>query len=164
MMFDYFKTLTQSERTALIIASIFVIIFLIYQLVFSPLQNAIDKKQQLLNNKTQTLHWLQVNSVEYLRLNKNKPRQTKTHSGESLLTIIDQTTVKLDVRSFIRRIDPEGKNQVQIWFERINFDDLIHLLNILQRNNNIRVVSLAVNRQTELALVDARITVKGDQE
>ena len=163
-MFDYFKTLTQSERTALIIASIFVIIFLIYQLVFSPLQNAIDKKQQLLNNKTQTLYWLQLNSVEYLRLNKNKPRQSIAHSGDSLLTIIDQTTVKLDVRSFIRRIDPEGKNQVQIWFERINFDDLIHLLNILQRNNNIRVVSLSVNRQNELALVDARITVKGGQQ
>ncbi|MGD8483273.1 MAG: type II secretion system protein GspM, partial [Thioalkalispiraceae bacterium] len=82
--------------------------------------------------------------------------------NDSLLTIIDQTTVKLDVRSFIRRIDPEGKDRVQIWLERINFDDLVHLLNILKRNHNINVESLSINRQSEQGQVDARITVKGN--
>ena len=163
-MLDYLKTLKSSERATLIIGAIFLVVFLSYQLIFSPLQNSIEKKQQLLKNKTETLHWLQKNSLAYVKLIKSKPLRGKSYSDESLLTIIDQTTVKLDVRSFIRRIDPEGKNQVQIWFERINFDDLIHLLNILQRNNNISVVSLSINRQSELALVDARITVKGGQE
>lgn len=164
MMLEYLKSLNNSERMALLLGSIFVAILLSYQLVFAPLQNNIEKKQHLLNDKTQTLRWLKQNSVEYARLSKKKPARSTSFSNESLLTIIDLTTVKLDVRSFIRRIDPEGKNQVQIWFERINFDDLIHLLNILQRNNNISVVSLSINRQSDLALVDARITVKGGQQ
>jgi len=160
-MFEYFKNISQSERMTLLVGGVFVAIFLCYQIIFSPLNNAIDKKQKMLSDKTQTLHWLKQASIEYSQLNKNKPRRKASYSKESLLTIIDQTTVKLDVRSFIRRIDPEGENQVQIWFEQINFDDLIHLLNILQRNNNISVVNLSVNRKTDLALVDARITVKG---
>lgn len=160
-MFEYFKTINNNERITLLIGGVFVTVFLCYLIIFSPLQNAIEKKQQSLKNKIQTLHWLHQASTEYSQLRKNKPRRSATYSKDSLLTIIDQTTVKLDVRSFIRRIDPEGKNQVQIWFERINFDDLIHLLNILQRNNNIRVENLSINRQSDLALVDARITVKG---
>jgi len=160
-MLEYFKSITNSERISMLVGVVLVTIFLLYQLVFSPLHNSINKKQQMLNNKTQTLHWMQQASVEYLQLKKNKPRQRASRSKDSLLTIIDQTTVKLNVRSFIRRIDPEGKNQVQIWLERINFDDLIHLLNILKRNHNISVENLSVNRQSDYALVNARVTVKG---
>lgn len=160
-MFDYFKSLTRSEQNSVVIAVVLLGVFLLYQLFFSPLQNSVAKKEKLLNNKTQTLHWMQQASTEYLQLQKNKPRTKQTSSNDSLLTIIDQTTVKLDVRSFIRRIDPEGKNQVQIWLERINFDDLIHLLNILQRNHNINVQNISVNRQTDQALVNARVTVRG---
>jgi len=160
-MFEYLKNINRSERLTLLVGGIFIAIFLCYQVIFSPMNNTIDKKQQILNEKIQTLHWLQQASIDYSQLIKNKPRRNANYSKDSLLTIIDQTTVKLDVRSFIRRIDPEGENQVQIWFERINFDDLIHLLNILQRNNNISVINLSINRQTDLALVDARITVKG---
>ena len=160
-MLEYFKSISNSERISMLVGVVLVTIFLLYQLVFSPLHNSINKKQQILNDKTQTLHWMQQASVEYLQLQKNKPRQQASRSKNSLLTIIDQTTVKLDVRSFIRRIDPEGENQVQIWLERINFDDLIHLLNILKRNHNISVENLSVNRQSDYALVNARVTVKG---
>ena len=160
-MLEYLKSIKSSERVSLLAGIVLVVIFLLYQLVFSPMQNSIDKKQQILNNKIQTLHWMQQASVEYKQLQKNKPKQKASFSNDSLLTIIDQTTVKLNVRSFIRRIDPEGKNQVQIWLERINFDDLIHLLNILQRNHNISIENLSVNRQTDQALVNARVTVRG---
>jgi len=163
-MLEYFKSINNSERISILAGVVLLTIFLVYQLVFSPLHSSIDKKQNLLNNKIQTLHWMQQASIEYLHMQNNKPRKNASYSKDSLLTIIDQTTVKLDVRSFIRRIEPEGENQVQIWLELINFDDLIHLLNILKRNHNISVENLSVNRQSEQALVNARITVKGGNQ
>lgn len=163
-MLDYLKSINRSERTALIIGAVFVSCFLIYLIIFAPLHNSINNKQNILEDKIQTLNWMQQASREYLQLRKTKPQQSTKYSNESLLTIIDRTTEKLRVRSFIRRIDPEGENRVQIWLERINFDDLIQLLNILQRNHNIGVENISVNRQSDQALVDARVTVIGKSQ
>ncbi|MGD9388894.1 MAG: type II secretion system protein M [Thioalkalispiraceae bacterium] len=156
------KTIDKTERFALLVGALFIVAFLVYQVIFYPLHKSVSNKHQLLNEKIQTLQWMYQATTEYAQLKKNKPQTSTSYSNDSLLTIIDQTTVKLDVRSFIRRIDPEGKDRVQIWLERINFDDLVHLLNILKRNHNINVESLSINRQSEQGQVDARITVKGN--
>jgi type II secretory pathway component PulM len=160
-MFDYIKSLGTQEKLYLSLGAIFVLVIILYQAIWKPIHASVERKKQLVTSKAELLNWMQQATNDLKALQRQSPQPRTDYSTGALLSIIDKTTEKLHVRSFIRRIDPGGDNQVQIWLEGIHFDDLIQLLNILKRNHGIMTDSLALTRKSDQGLVDVRLTAKG---
>ncbi len=62
----------------------------------------------------------------------------------------------------MKRLEPQGNNKVQIWFENTGFDSLISWLGKLASQHQIHINSINIDRQDTPGTVNARLVlIKG---
>ena len=147
------------ERLALITGSILLCLLLIYSLIVQPLVSGLNKREHLLEQQRETLAWMKQSAEEIKILKKFSSSRQSAGSKQSLLSTIDSTAKAARLREVIRRVEPQGNNQVQLWVEKAPFDPLLQWINTLQQRYAITVSSISIDRK-EQGIVNARISLK----
>lgn len=147
------------ERLILIAGAILLCLFLIYSLVVQPLASGLDKREQLLEEQRETLAWMKKSAEEIKMLKRFSSSRQGTGSKQSLLSTVDRTAKTVLPREVIRRVEPQGNNQVQLWVEKAPFDPLLLWISTLQQRYAITVSSISIDRK-EQGIVNARISLK----
>ena len=78
---------------------------------------------------------------------------------QSLLTLIDQQGKSPTLGKPPSRMQPEGENEVKVWFEDVPFDALLRWMAALETRNGVQIVGAEVERRAGPGLVNARLTV-----
>jgi len=147
------------ERLALITGTILLFLFLVYSLIVQPLASGLDKRERLLEQQRETLAWMKQSAEEIKMLKRFSSSKQGTGSRQSLLSTVDRTAKAARLREVIRRVEPQGNNQVQLWVEKAPFDPLLQWIGTLQQRYAITVSSISIDRQ-EQGIVNARISLK----
>lgn len=147
------------ERLILIAGAILLCLFLIYGLIMQPLASGLDKRERLLEQQRETLAWMNQSASEIKTLKRFSSNKPGTDSKQSLLSTVDRTAKAVLPREAIRRVEPQGNNQVQLWVEKAPFDPLLQWISTLQQRYAITVSSISIDRQ-EQGIVNARISLK----
>ena len=74
-----------------------------------------------------------------------------------LLTVIEQTAVKAEVRAAIRRMQPNQAKAVKIWMDEVKFDQWLIWIDLLRQQNVFVLQTSIVNRSP--GIVDIRLTL-----
>ncbi len=78
---------------------------------------------------------------------------------QSLLTLIDQQGKSPELGKPPSRMQPEGDNEVKVWFEDVPFDALVRWMATLETRNGLQIAGAEIERRAVPGLVNARLTV-----
>jgi general secretion pathway protein M len=158
-MKEWWQAKTPQEHMALIIGAVAILLLLIYLLLWRPFSQALEKQALLVESQQITLNWMQEN-LDLIKRLKSQQGGRSASSNEALLTLVDRTAKKIQLRQQIQRIKPQGDNTVQLWIEQAPFDTIVKWLGQLSQTHAIEIDSLTIDRQDKPGLVNARLVLQ----
>jgi general secretion pathway protein M len=157
-MKEWWQSKTSQEHMAMIIGAAAILVLLVYLLMWRPFMQALDNKALLVESQQITLKWMQEN-LDLVKSLRRQQRGKAPSSNEALLTLVDRTAKKIQLRQQIQRIKPQGDNAVQLWIEQAPFDTIILWLGQLIHTHAIGIDSLNIDKQDKPGLVNARLVL-----
>ncbi len=154
-MLSAFTSLSFRERMLLSLAALVGLLLVFYTLIWEPTQSRLkDLREQQLPQSEQTLAWVR----QALASAENNPgREAEKIIEGPLLTVIEQTSEKAQVRAAIQRMQPNQNQQVKIWMNEVNFDRWLKWVALLNQQNV--VIDRASVATKSPGVVDVRMTV-----
>jgi general secretion pathway protein M len=164
-MMTWWNTLSLRERWIIGAGAVLVGILLFYALVWHPLQTNLTALHQSVGELRTDVTWMQQAAGDVKRLTnaaETNSQATPTRD-ESLLVFVDRTARAAGLGPAVKRVEPQGANQLQIRLEQVSFDEMIRWLGSLQQEHGIALINAVVDRQTESGRVDARLVLQGGE-
>jgi len=156
-MKDWFMRLAPRERLMVSAAAVVVIVALLYVLGWEPLASRIAHLEQSVTEQQALKQWMDQAAVEAKQLRGTS--RVRRGGTQSLLAVVDQTAKRSHLGAAVKRIQPEGQDQVRVSLEQASFDDMVMWLGSLQ-SQGISVIDATMDRQSGAGRVNARITLK----
>jgi general secretion pathway protein M len=151
-MITYWNQLKERERWLVGFGGTCLILFLFYQLIYSPLTNAVHYKTTQLREKKETLAWMQ--QIQGTSLNKKALEKV---SSSKLLTIISS---KLNVAPFLKfpfQLQQTGIGDIQLTFDKVPYTPFLSWLWTLSNHYTVSLKQFSVERTKLEGIVKLRI-------
>jgi len=151
-----------NERLIILILAGVISLSLFYLLIWSPLSEGYAQNRTRVEAQRKLLTWMQNTGSEIARLQGSSSAKGGSGSGP-LLSTVDSTIKSSGLGRTMKRLEPQGNDKVQIWFENTGFDSLISWLAQLASQHQIHINSINIDRQDAPGTVNARLElVKGN--
>ena len=147
------------ERLLLLISTGVLLFLIAYSAVWEPLKSAYSDSQSTLKKLKHDLVWMRKAQLEIKALRPNQTSTSRDSSGQSLQTLINQSTRAQQLDKVIKYTIPRGQNKYQLRMEDARFTHLISWLSLLRQQHGIYVYAIDINRASKSGLVNTNITV-----
>ncbi|MFT5521573.1 MAG: general secretion pathway protein M [Enterobacterales bacterium] len=137
-LMNKYHALESREKQILNSGIVVVSIFIIYVLIFKPMNDSITRLEKSNASNQQLLEWM-TQSVASIK-GSTSSKNVNKRNGRSLNVIINTTASS--ARISISRSQPRDNNQYQIWLDKAMFKDLLLWLNVLQKDYGIFVSTI----------------------
>ncbi|RHW77959.1 type II secretion system protein GspM [Colwellia sp. RSH04] len=127
-----------------------VLVFIIYSLIWQPLNDSLLQSQSKLKRQQSLLTWVQENTQHYQNAKKNN--SGKKSSG-SLSSIINRSANGHQIT--ITRMQPQG-DDLQVWIDSAPFTQLLFWLEHLANNEGLQVKSIDLSKGERAGEVKVR--------
>lgn len=157
-MKEWFAQLNQREQMSLLALGLAVALYLLYVLVWSPLDS--QREQLALQNAAIAESQVRVDAMvsELLQL---RAGGVKTGVKRNLTSVINESTSRLQLP--VIRLQPNSRGEIQVRLENAVFDDVLQWLYQMEYTEHmlVREVSLTQSNTAGLVNVTARIAEAG---
>ena len=150
----WWSGLAERERLVLGGGAAVLALLVAWLAVWEPLANARHRQQVNLA----AARSLAV-QIEALAASTPRGAAPLAGTGQSLLSIVDQSSKASAMAKPPSRLQPEGDNTVRIWLDDVPFDALLRWLGELQSRYGVRVDNADIERESGPGLVNARLTL-----
>ena len=116
-MKNYLQNLNERERWTVIFTFIVVFVYGYYVLLYSPLNNKVSQKSEELQEKNQTLAWM--NSV---RQEAHHQQKKQSVDNNKLLTLLASQLKESDTLKFPYQLQQTGSGEIQLTFASVPFN------------------------------------------
>lgn len=140
-MMSYWTNLNERERWLVGTGSICTIIYLFYLLVYSPLVTMTSQKSKLLQEKKETLVWMQ----QILQKPMNKV-QKETINSNRLLGIIATELNERPFSSFPHEIQQTAQGDIQLTFDTVPYTPFLSWLWTLGNKYTVSLKQFSAER------------------
>jgi len=159
-MKSWYLSKSPQERQIISVISVLVVLSLIYLIIWAPLSDSYQRNQIQLKAKRSLLSWMEPSSRQIQQLQNNQ-KNGRQPNQKPLLSTADSTIKSFGLGSQMKRLEPQGNNKVQIWFENADFDLLIKWIASISSEQHIRVSSINVDGLAQAGKVSARVVLTG---
>ncbi len=157
-MNQWLAKLSLRERILLIGGAVVLFISGLYAFTYLPIVEGQQRLTLAIDAQQQLKTYLQSIGAEVVQLQQNAPQQPDSvDSSQSQMSIIDTSSEEAGVKPAIKRLVPEGQDQVTLWLEHCDFDKLIYWLATLDTQHAIHVKQLNISRDTAAGLVSGKV-------
>ena len=164
-MLNYWMQLKPRERIIIAIASVVLLVLMLYLLLLEPL---ILKEQTLTERvarQKEEVQWLKSAALEVKQLQPgNKTSGSARKQGESLLVVVDRTAKESNLGDSMKRVEPDGSDRVRVWVEDAAFDDIAKWLVRVQKQYQLTIESAVFDQTENTGKVNARLVFLGGVE
>jgi general secretion pathway protein M len=155
----WWETLSARERGLVAAGALLTLALLAYVLFWEPFQANSRRLQGSVAELRADLAWMQQAAREIRRLD-GAGEARPAEDGRSLLTLVDQTARAAGLGNALKRVAPQGADQLSAQLDAVEFDRLIAWLGDLERDHAIGIVNLSVDRTSAAGRVNARVIVR----
>lgn len=146
------------ERMVVNALFVAVVALLLFLIVINP---ALQKRSQAsveLNAKRSVLQWVKDNEHRATQASRSTAGQAPK-SGQALMAVVTSTSSQMGVS--LKRYEPEGDDKLRVWIEDQSFNKTMRWLDMLQKQQGMTVVNVAVDSAKEPGIVTAKIVLRG---
>jgi len=150
-----FFALDNSEQKTLMLGAVVVSLFILYSLIYKPLDNSVVQLTESNAKNQELLVWMKQSVIQL----KGKGAGSTTGSkrgSRSLNEVINTSAANAKIS--ISRSQPRDNNQYQIWLDKVAFNNLVDWLQVLTRDFGIAVNSINLVKTDTDGLVRVSIT------
>lgn len=151
-----FLALSQRERLIVLVGGSLLLITLFYIGLIEPVIKAHRNRVEALASSRAVATQLEAAAAV---VSSSQAGAITQGAGVSLLAAVDQSTRSSALGKAPERLQPEGENEVKIWFEDVSFDNLSRWLAELHTAYGIKVQTMDVEIQDKPGAVDARLSL-----
>lgn len=157
----WWETLSLRERGVVAGGALLTLALLVYVLFWEPFQTERHRLQRSVAELRADLAWMRQAAQEVRRLDGARAGVADPAAdGRSLLTLVDQTARAAGLGGALRRVAPQGVDQLSVQLDAVEFERLIAWLGELERDHFIAIVTLSVDRTSAAGRVNARLIVR----
>lgn len=132
----WWQGLNLREQRLVLVTGTFFSIFLLYNLLWLPLNESLVKTEKRLASRQALLTWVTDNTARYQSAKSSGGNQK---SSGSLSSIINRTANQQQLT--ITRMQPQGDN-LQVWLDSAPFTQLLFWLEHLTNNEGLQVQAI----------------------
>ncbi len=155
---DYWQKLAQREQLALMIGGFFLGIFLIYQFIYAPIQNAITYQQQALEDAQETLNWIQKVTPQIQNASHAKPIQST-----ALLSVLQNELSNQSFKTFPYQLSQSNATDIDLRFQKAPFNELMIWLWKLSKQYVFEINTLQAKRTEIAGVCEVHIILKAKE-
>ena len=149
------KNLNEREKWSVALGGIFCGVYLFYLTIYSPLTRAVASKEQQLQEKRETLAWMQKIQQQYRQTNP----VTKKINNSKLLSLIATELSKSTFKTFTYQMQQTGAGDIQISFETVPYNAFITWLWEITHQYTIRLKELHIEHSATPGLVKLNLLI-----
>ena len=153
----WFLSLTQRERIMVQATASVLVVFIIYLFIIEPISNNYTKNKRNVASAKQTLEWMKVAAHEVKLLGGERLSPEFGQGTQLNLSTVDHSVRSAGLASVMKRVQPEGKSGVRVWFENAPFDELISWLATIESQHGLFVNEINVEQTESTGLVNVRV-------
>lgn len=151
----YWKNLNEREQGSLGLAGLFCVIYLFYLMVYSPLISAVANKNMQLQDKRETLAWMQKIQQHYRKPGK----APETLDSSKLLSLIASELSKPMFSAFTYQMQQTGSGDIQLSFEKIPYNAFITWLWGISHHYTIHIKELHIEQTKTPGIVKLNLLI-----
>ena len=149
-----YNGLPPRDRGALQLLVVFVVGLLFYLLVWAPVNNFYASSMAQRERQLSLIQYLHATEAQARALGSGK---ASALAGQSLLSQISSSTQGFQIKP--NRLQPEGSDGVSVWFDDVNFNNLVRWLEA-QAQQGITVRQISIDRDDLPGTVSARVILQ----
>jgi general secretion pathway protein M len=153
-MKDWLQQLNQREQVSLLALGFALAAYLLYMLVWSPLDGMRDRLQVQNQVVAGSLQRVDAMVSEILQL---RDSGTQTHSRRNLTTLINQSTSRLQLQ--VTRLQPNSRGEIQVRLENAAFDDILLWLHEMEYREGLLVREVSITQAGTVGRVNATVRI-----
>lgn len=154
---NWWGSLLDRERQMLMIGGILVAILFVYEVIWSPLSDAVEDKKTAITTQQQLLRYLQHASQTITQLKAEGIQVGATQSD--LLSLVEQTLSQQELSAYLKQVQQPQQKQVALTFEKVPFDKLMQWAQLLVTTHGVRVMQLSATRLAVIGTADVKMTL-----
>lgn len=149
-MKNWWQQLNIREQRLIAVMSLLIAIFILYSLIWQPLNDALVKNKAKLERTQDLFVWVQENTDRYTQAKRSG---AKKQNGGSLSSIVTRTSRIKKIT--ITRMQPQGED-LQVWIDEISFEQLLSWLEQLATREGLQVKSIDLSKTDQQGAVRVR--------
>ncbi|ALT00062.1 type II secretion system protein GspM [Lacimicrobium alkaliphilum] len=122
-----FRQLSEREQRLVVLVAAFMAMLLFYLLVWSPLNQSVERNRTAIENQKELLSWVQQNANRIIQL-KQSGGSASRFTG-SLTQAVNQSANQHDI--MITRMQPQNE-QLQVWVDEADFNKVLNWLEAIE--------------------------------
>lgn len=158
----WLENLAPRERMMLAGGAAALALLLFYALVWSPLRSGVTELGADVESQRETLRFMRKSAAEVKALRTAGGSGAAGLGGQSLLALVDRSARSKGLGPALKRVEPEGKNNVRVRLEGASFDAMVGWLAAMARSNGIYASSMSIERTDATGRVNVRLTLHTD--
>lgn len=159
-MKEWLENLAPRERMMVIGGAIALAVLLFYAMVWDPLSSGVNELRAEVESQRETLRVMRRSADEVKALRAaSGGKGTRGLGGRSLLAVVDQSARSTGLGPALKRVEPEGQDDVRVRLEGASFDAMIGWLAGLAKDSQIFATSLSIERTDASGRVNVRLTL-----
>lgn len=153
----WFDSLAPREQHLLIVASVVLLVLLLYLGAWEPLEKRVDALRASTAQQESVLVWMRGAEQEIRQLRATAGNRVQAPSGQSMLSLVDRTARSGRLGPALKRVQPDGQQRVGVWLEDASFDDIMRWLETLETRHGVMPVTSVFEAKEAAGRVDARL-------
>lgn len=150
-----FDQLPLRQQWMLVIAAILIVVYIAVAVIYKPLVAKRDLLVQQNAGAERTLQWMRGAIAEIRSLRGAGNTSAVAGSGMTLSQLVESSAARHGLR--VSRFQPSGDDEAQVWLDKVSFDSTVMLLDQLENQYGLDVLSVAVNSANAPGLVNVRL-------
>lgn len=150
-----FDQLPLRQQWLLVVAAILIAIYIAVAVVYRPLVAKRDLLAQQNAGAERTLQWMRGAIAEIRSLRGSGNASAAATSGMTLSQLLESSAARHGLR--VSRFQPSGDNEAQVWLDKVSFDAVVMLIDQLENQYGLDVLSVAVNGANAPGVVNVRL-------
>lgn len=156
----WYEGLAPRERIAVVAGTIVVVIALFYYALWQPLNSGLESARGQVIAKTNQTRWMLGIRNEASQLRASGTQSQIKGRGDSLLSIVDETSRGNGLGDAVRHIQPGQDGKATVNLQQANFNQMLFWLQTLQQDYGIRTSEITLSRDEDKpGNVEARLTL-----
>ncbi|AZZ92028.1 type II secretion system protein M [Hahella sp. KA22] len=155
---SWFYGLSQRDQTALKWMVLVVAAFSVYMFVWAPVQDFVESSKNSAEASHESLTWMKENEAR-ARASSRQGGSGKgsISGGQSLLSTVGSSARKFGLE--LQRFEPRGEDKVNVWLDKVSFNQLMLWLGELEKNYGVAVEQITVDKADAPGVVSSRLSL-----
>lgn len=154
-----YLNLSRRDQLAVQLLGVALAAFLVYALIWRPVASYADAAEAAALQEKAALVWMKENEAKARSVATTLGGDSSAGlpQGQSLISVIGNSARNFDLE--LQRFEPRGEDQVNVWLDKIEFNQMMLWLETLREQSGIVVSQINVDRTDVSGQISARISL-----